>query len=180
MSGKVAAMGADSRDVISKTVAQHPLTPRQIADLQEEVERAGAATRMIRFAIIAGVVIWKIYAVMTTRIYLYHEVDDSVEYVARLAAVPCAALFGALFATAVAVLVGWVYRWIRARQLRLRLARLPAGEQGKVLFAFCGAEGDTGRIADRLITEMRLERRPGEVTPAEAPEGRGTEVSVRD
>lgn len=134
--------------------------------VQGQILDAGEGTEVLRNWLRAAVVF-----VFLVLVFLAPTGMEIIWYVCVLTA---------LYYVVVAPLLVVVYRGVRSRRLRRRLAALPIRERAQALLPLAEERGDTGRIARGLIRSLPLLAeldRPAEVTPAPAPGGRGGEVT---
>jgi hypothetical protein len=165
--------------------SEQPLTSRHVVWLQEPIYRAAALARWIRFGAPLFGALW----VSGRNLFdTYQRMQDSWPTHEQVSAPLRAALFVALFSggpfigglcgLAVGLPLAAFCRWVCGRRLRRKFENLTTDQRKRVLYPLCGAEGDPGRIADRLASDFRLERYRLEVAPSGAPDGRGDELAA--
>lgn len=143
-----------------------------LAALREEIRRAGAATRTVRWGcgllLLAAAVMPALAAGITIAIGDFYF-PGKVSIWLRLEPVAWVLVTGG---TAWALASGT--RAARREQLRRSLSPLPPAARSEVLVPLCHQGGwDSRRIARRLCRDLRVST---EIAPSPAPTGRGDEV----
>ena len=154
----------------------------QDVEIQVRIENAGLVARWIRFGLPAAWVfflavasLWQVRDMMDPASGLPQQ--NGAYYLGTLLyRLWGAACSGVTAGFALSLPLAALYRRLRCGQFRRELAALPPQRQARILRSLCSSEGDPGRIADRLAGDLRLHRSPGELLPADAPAGRGTEL----
>lgn len=137
---------------------------QQIAALREEIRRAGAGASLVSFAmfLVGGTVLLVVLALSGVVSGYTWPAFQTV-----LIALCAAGLCGGSAAV--------VFRRLRARSIRQRLASLPMGERLVTVSPLLQDENQhTRQIAALLVADLR---RAGEITPAAAPAPCGHEAS---
>lgn len=159
------------------------LSQRQVAVLRETLHQAAAHTQCVRWGVlllVLAAVTWFVYGGGPEHHFHsdgHSSVEDLVYFWQAVPRLISSLFCGALLGLIAALPAGWGYRHWRSHAIRREIEGVPRLHQREVLSPLCHAEGDSGKIADRLIRDIGLHRISGEVVPAARPDGAGSEIS---
>jgi hypothetical protein len=158
------------------------LAALDVTALQERIYRTGLAASCLRWGPFAFALILGMRRGIAASVAADAPIAREPWYLPILGTAPIevpAALFcWGLLGLATGITLSGVFRWLGARRLRPGLAELDAADRARVLKPICNVGGDTGRLVDRLVADLRLDRYRLEVAPSEAPDGRGDELAA--